>query len=223
MAAGPSCPAVQAYDTHDGWTWTLSGATDGTSTDVLMEEHSVSHGTASMGRSFLCDAGTWIPRQIVSNSVECDDSYLLLSGVCRLAFFTLACATLPDHEFYFNGSKDYTMMVRWSGAQWTPSDANRTPAYIASPTANTCQFRCEDEYAWDGTSCVQITSQTTTCPSMGRPDHSIVLGASTYTQTLASGVWAPIYSWSTNTNQTACVYQCVSGYRIDPLTHTCVQ
>ncbi len=98
----------------------------------------------------------------------------------------------------------YTQTWNWSA--WTP-----TTSWAESQA--TCDFNCNSNYTWNGSSCVANT-QTYTCaakPATGTSWNSV----SSYTQTWNWSAWSPAgtsTTYNTTASSTACNYICATNY-----------
>lgn len=72
-------------------------------------------------------------------------------------FVSGACTGLPGNAAYYNSTTSYSLVAAANGTTLVATSAG----YSASPTANTCQYKCGSGYGWNGSSCVANGSQCT--------------------------------------------------------------
>lgn len=117
-----------------------------------------------------------------------------------------ACASLPTNASW-NTATNITQT--WSGTQWLPVTAG-----VHSETVSTteCHFKCNENYGWNGSSCV-ADGRTATCPEKpSNTDWNDGGKNGTYLQTWNGSIWTPVNSTSYNTAAGDCRYTCSSGY-----------
>jgi len=81
-------------------------------------------------------------------SASCDTWYYQSWNSC-LAYVNWSCISIPTNATYFNNTTTYSLI---DALNWTSLTAN----YNATPTTNTCQFKCDTNFAWNWSGCEYI-------------------------------------------------------------------
>ena len=124
-----------------------------------------------------------------------------------------ACSGIIANAMYYNNATSYTITQNYTdGSGWQPPT---TATYNATPTENTCQFKCSDTYHWDGVSACVSNTRTFTCS--GAPGNTVYYsGTSSYSYTQTwSGSWNPpdsAASYNATPTQYTCQYKCAANY-----------
>ncbi|MDD5213115.1 MAG: fibrinogen-like YCDxxxxGGGW domain-containing protein [Candidatus Gracilibacteria bacterium] len=87
-----------------------------------------------------------------TETTTCSTNYTLTGNSCVANTQTVTCGgTIPSNA---TAATPTTYTQTWNGTIWAP-----TTSWGASQS--TCDFNCNTNYAWNGTSCVQIGSSST--------------------------------------------------------------
>ena len=70
----------------------------------------------------------------------------MLASCNATALVSGACSAPPQYAVFYNNTNNYSL----SGADFVTS---LTASYNATPSSNTCQYKCNSGYSWDGVSC----------------------------------------------------------------------
>ena len=155
--------------------------------------------------------GTYSAGDIVQNTCgfNCDTGYGWsdASGACIGQPVTGNCGGLPtSNTAFYGGATTYQI----SNA---PFGTTLNPMYNDTPKANTCEFNCAANYAWDSVNndCFS-TLVNGTCTNLP-PNASYYGGATTYTLNAAPANTALIANYSTTTpEQNTCEFSCNTNY-----------
>ncbi len=127
-----------------------------------------------------------------------------------LQYVNWACTSLPANAWYHNNTTSYTLV---NALNWTTLSAT-SAWYNASPTVNTCQFKCQTWYYWNWSSCVLQWSWnwTTTPYTFINPSGTLTYPTSCYNLLISSNpdykVWTSSpWNWTVFANW---------NYTIDP-------
>ncbi|MDD2537043.1 MAG: InlB B-repeat-containing protein [Candidatus Absconditabacteria bacterium] len=160
------------------------------------------------------NGSAWTPtsnRTYTSNTTPgtcqytCASNYTWNGNTCSASTQSASCGgTAPANTT--KGASTYTQTR--NGSAWTPT-SSRT--YTSNTTPAACQFKCNTNYTWNGSSCV-INTQSATCG--GTAPANTTKGASTYTQTRNGTAWTPTSSRTYTSNSTpgACQFKCNTNY-----------
>ncbi|MDD5198145.1 MAG: prepilin-type N-terminal cleavage/methylation domain-containing protein [Candidatus Gracilibacteria bacterium] len=152
--------------------------------------------------NYTCSTSTNGPVSLVSNVSN-------IAGNCTANTQTYTCTAKPAIGTLWNTVASYTQT--WNGSVWTP--ANTTTAYNATASTTSCNYKCDTNYTWNGTSCTANT-QTYTCaakPATGTLWNTVA----SYTQTWNGSVWLPVNTATTynaTVSTTSCNYKCDTNY-----------
>ncbi len=90
-----------------------------------------------------------ISENVTPTVVSCNSGYYPSWSSC-LTYVNWACTSLPANAWYHNNTTSYTLV---NAPNWTTLSAT-TAWYNASPTANTCQYKCNSLSYWWWSSCL---------------------------------------------------------------------
>ncbi|NUJ97716.1 hypothetical protein HGA92_02915 [Candidatus Gracilibacteria bacterium] len=82
---------------------------------------------------------------VCSSGYSWDGSNCIVSGT----LISGPCTNLPSNTLYYNNSSNYSLVDAPTG---TSLDA-LSAGYSSSPDDNTCQFKCNSGYSWNGSNC----------------------------------------------------------------------
>ncbi|MFA5917529.1 MAG: prepilin-type N-terminal cleavage/methylation domain-containing protein [Candidatus Gracilibacteria bacterium] len=139
----------------------------------------------------------------------CDTNYTWNGTTCEANTQIYTCTAKPATGTVWNTVDHYTQT--WNGTSWLP--ANTTIAYNTTGSTTECNYICDTNYTWDGSTCVANT-QTYTC--LAKPVTGTVWNTvDHYTQTWNGTAWLPAVTttaYNTTGSTSACNYTCDTGY-----------
>ncbi|MGI6394001.1 MAG: hypothetical protein ACOX2F_04635 [bacterium] len=145
---------------------------------------------------------------------KCKTNYNWSGSQCVVGTRTESCTGLPLNAEWNTVSEIPQM---WNGSEWIPSLVgvhNETPS-----TAN-CRFKCNLNYGWDGSKCVEGT-RTENCT--GLPANAEWNTASSITQEWSGSEWIPtsvgVYDLTPSTEKYRFI--CKTNYSWDATTLEC--
>ena len=80
---------------------------------------------------------------------KCIDDYHWEDPKCVSNTKTFTCSGKPANS-QWNSVSSYTQT--WTGSAWSPADS--TAAYNTESSTTSCRYKCNNNYMWDGSSCV---------------------------------------------------------------------
>jgi len=163
------------------------------------------------------DANGWQPPATASYNAspaentcqyKCAANYYWTGSAC-INSRTQACTGIPANAVYYNNTTSYSINQTYTDASgWQPPS---TAYYDATPDENTCGFKCNTNYTWNGSICAADT-RVVSCT--GLPANAEWNTVSSITQTWNGSAWAPSSTGTYNTtpSTTECRFKCVSGH-----------
>ncbi|NUJ98366.1 BspA family leucine-rich repeat surface protein, partial [Candidatus Gracilibacteria bacterium] len=174
--------------------YSLVDAPSGTSLDALSAGYSSSPDDNTC--QFKCNSGySW-------NGSSCIISETLVSG---------PCTSLPTNALYYNNSSNYSLVDAPTG---TSLDA-LSAGYGPSPSNNTCEFKCNSGYSWNGSSCI-ISETLVSGPCTSLPTNALYYNnSSNYSLVDAptgTSLDALSAGYGPSPSNNTCEFKCNSGY-----------
>ncbi len=157
------------------------------------------HSTAtsqSVSTNWLHNTTPWLC------TFTCDTNYSWNGTSCTADTQTTNCTSLPT-DAHWNTANNITQT--WNGTTWLPIEIWE---FNVTSSTSTCNFICNLNYTWNGSSCVANT-QSANC-GWSIPNNATASTATTYTQTWDWNAWTPSTNWWET--QATCDYNCDSWY-----------
>ncbi len=190
---------------YSGATWNWSAV----ATATFYEASTNTTNWTSLGNNLLwsetgltCE--TWYTRYVRACTGDSCGNASPMAATAGVCGENGPCTGLPARSAFYNGTSSYSLAVAPLG---TTKDA-LIAGYQASPTPNTCQWKCGTNYTWNGTACVGATRSNTCSGSL--PVNTVAITPTTYTQTWNDTIWTPTISWSYGNS--TCGYGCAISY-----------
>jgi len=189
------------YHTEDGWSTCISNIQTATCWWSI-----AANATATTATTYTqtWDWSAWTPttnwwENQATCDFDCDTNYTWDGTSCVANTQTATCWWSIATNATATTATTYTQTWDWSA--WIP-----TTNWWENQA--TCDFDCDTNYTWDGTSCVANT-QTATC-WWSVVANATATTATTYTQTWDWSAWTPTTNWWEN--QATCDFDCDAGY-----------
>ncbi|MBR4532047.1 DUF1566 domain-containing protein [bacterium] len=124
------------------------------------------------------------------------------------------CVGLPANAHWNQYSQ---ISQTWSGESWLPST---TGSYSETADKDRCYFTCDENYEWDGSTCVGAT-RSANCAEL--PDHALYNTVSTITQTYNGTVYVPAtaLSYCDSPSTERCCFKCDTNYELSDDQTSC--
>ena len=185
---------------------------------------------------------------------KCKENYERKNGSCQPATKTSACTGLPANAVWNtkleNGTLSNGQITQtWDGSEWQPDLSGGFGGQDA-PAANSCIFKCEDNYEWKDSLCT-ARKQTVPCivfpseipeglpedadcddiesccrkyPSLCQPANAAWNEVPTVLQEWKGAAWSPsdVGIYSDEPSQSECFFKCKENYSWDEENEVCV-
>ena len=151
----------------------------------------------------------------INYSCGCKDNYSWNGEDCVADTKTSSCKDIPDNASWNTVS---SITQTWGGTEWLPSEY---AVYNEVGSSTYCYFKCNQNYTWNGTSCVADT-RSVECTAI--PENADWNTVSEITQTWSGTDWQPSEKSSYNTEPSSgeCRFKCIDGYFWNADQNLCV-
>ena len=120
----------------------------------------------------------------------CLEHYSWTGSVCKADSRVADCTGRPANAIWNTAE---SISQTWDGEEWYPSEAG---TYNTNPSSSECRFKCEPDYDWNGSQCVQPSTpcNPNPCTDITNSNGSCTVNGTSYICGCKSG-----YTWNGST------------------------
>ena len=150
---------------------------------------------------------------------KCKENYEWKNSSCQAATKTANCTGLPENAEWNTELAEGQITQEWNGNDWAPALTGSFGGQDA-PAANSCIFKCINNYEWQGGLCV---AKKQTAPCHGLPENAVWNSVATVYQEWKGAAWDPSDTGEFNEEPslTECRFKCKDNFTWDG-NGTCV-